>query len=192
MDLSAWQQAVPPGPVVLVPWLLLAQAAMGGLDTLVNHELRARLPARLDARGELRLHAMRSACYALLFAAVAIGRFDGAWALLPLALALLELAITARDTVIEYRVRHIDALERLVHLALLLNAGAYTLLIALAALHEWGRPSAAHWQQPSVPGALLLACAAGALASGIRDALAAVGLQAQARAAGGRGRPRTA
>ncbi len=181
MDVAAAMQAVVSDPVLLVPWLLLLQAAMGGFDTLVNHEWRARLPARPDARGELRLHAMRSCCYALIFASIGLARWDGAWALWPLALSLAELAITARDTVVEYRVRHIDALERLVHLALLLNAGAYTLLLAIAVLAEWGRVARVALQPADVLGTLLVVCAAGALASGLRDAVASARLELQVR-----------
>lgn len=32
---------------------------LGGIDTLVNHELLARLPQRRDARGEIGLHSLR-------------------------------------------------------------------------------------------------------------------------------------
>ena len=47
----------------LLPYLLVAQAAMGGIDTLVNHEWIAKLPRRTSARREMALHSVREATY---------------------------------------------------------------------------------------------------------------------------------
>lgn len=161
-------------PAVLVAPLLLVQAALGGFDTIVNHEWRARLPASPGTAPELRLHAARSLLYGVMFALLAAGDWTGAWAALLLAISILELAVTARDTVVETWVRPIDAGERLVHLALLVNAGAYTLALVLSV----GLQTAAARPRPGAVGAVLatgLALAsAGAIVSGVRDALAAV------------------
>ena len=42
-----------------LPWLLVLQGVLAGADTLVNHELIARLPQKPSARPELRLHVLR-------------------------------------------------------------------------------------------------------------------------------------
>ena len=46
--------------VAAIPVLLLAQGVMGGIDTLLNHELVERLPRRTSAGRELGWHALRS------------------------------------------------------------------------------------------------------------------------------------
>jgi hypothetical protein len=160
----------PVDPHVLLV-LLLLQAALGAFDTLVNHEWRARLPARSGAAPELSLHALRSLLYALLFAMLAAAQWHGRWALLPLAVSLAEIVVTSRDTVVEFRLRHVDALERVVHLVLLLNTGAYTLLLGLAVAGEDVLRAAPFdaWH------AALGLAALGAAASGLRDGFAAAG-----------------
>jgi hypothetical protein len=159
-------------PAIPFEWvlpLLVLQAVLGAADTLVDHEWRARLPTVPGAAPELRLHALRSSLYAALFAMAALADWHGRWALLPLAVSAAEIATTARDTVIEYRIRTIDAPERVLHLFLLLNTGAYTLLLGLAAF-------SADRLVPASPDGwrvLLGLAAVGALASATRDALAA-------------------
>jgi hypothetical protein len=157
-------------PATVVPPLLLAMAALGGFDTLVNHEARARLPQWPGAAPELRLHAMRSALYAALFAGHAAGDWSGQAAALPLALLALEIAVTTRDTVIEFRLRPIRALERVNHLALLLVTGALALALTLSFARGAGG-----FEPAALAGvrAWLAAAAALALASALRDALAA-------------------
>ena len=156
-------------PMAWVVALLLLQAALGAFDTLVDHEWRARLPATPGAAPELRLHALRSTLYATLFATAAAADWSGAWALLPLGVSAAEIGVTARDTVIEFRLRRIDALERIVHLLLLLNTGAYTLALVLAAFG----PDAATSSGGGPLRWLLAAAALGALASALRDGRAA-------------------
>ncbi|HYF59837.1 MAG TPA: hypothetical protein VEA81_12860 [Burkholderiaceae bacterium] len=156
-------------PVALVVPLLLVHAALGGLDTVVSHEWRGRLPATPGTGPELRLHAMRSSLYALLFASVAAGDWRGAAALWPLAVSGLELAVTARDTVVESRLRRILAFERINHLLLLVNSGAYTLAIALSVAQPGGFEPVA----PGVARGLLWLAAAVAAATALRETLAA-------------------
>jgi hypothetical protein len=161
----------PVDPYLLLVPLLLLHAVLGAFDTLVNHEWRARLPARPGAAPELSLHALRSLLYAVLFAMLAAAQWHGRWAVLPLAVSLAEVVVTSRDTVVEFRLRHIDALERVVHLALLLNTGAYTLLLGLAVADEDVLRAAPFdaWH------AALGLAALGAAASGLRDGFAAAG-----------------
>jgi hypothetical protein len=160
---------IPFDPAALVVALLLVQALLGGADTLINHELRARLPTVPGAASELRLHALRSSLYATLFLAFAFADWRGRWALVPLAVSLAEVATTARDTVVELSTRRIDAPERVLHALLLLNTGAYTLAIALLAIG----PDALALVPPDPWRALLALAATGAAASALRDALAA-------------------
>ena len=112
---------------------------------------------------------MRSGLYAGPFAAHAAGTWHGLWALLPLALSCVEIGVTARDTVVEFRLRSVDAPERIAHLLLLVNTGAYTMAIGLAVSEETGLARAG----PDTAPALLALAAAVALASAARDARAA-------------------
>ena len=74
--------------------LMLAQAALGGTDNLVHHELEAALPSRPGARTELALHAGREAIYAVLFVGLAWLEWRGAFAFALAALMAVEVVIT--------------------------------------------------------------------------------------------------
>ena len=63
---------------ILIPSLLAIQGAVGGVDTLLNHEWLERLPKRPEARGEIGLHSIREATYATLFAGFAWFDMQGA------------------------------------------------------------------------------------------------------------------
>ena len=120
----------------LVPWLLVLQGAMGGFDTLVNHELLERLPRRPVARNEIRLHFMREAIYGTLFLGLAWREWHGMAALFIAALLVAEIGVTACDEWIENRIRVLPGNERVLHLFLTLNLG---LIVALMApmLVDW-------------------------------------------------------
>ena len=77
-------------PITIALWLLLVQAALGALDTFVNHEWRERLPHRPWAARELALHALRSALFAAIFAGLAWFEWHGGWAWVVLAVMVLE------------------------------------------------------------------------------------------------------
>ena len=91
--------------MTLVFSLFTVQTLLGALDSLWNHEISARLTQRRGARLELALHAARSFPYAFLFLALAWREWHGAWAVLIIAVLLLEAVITAADFVIEDRTR---------------------------------------------------------------------------------------
>ena len=55
----------------LVVALLALQGVLGGVDTVLNHELIVKLPRRAEARGEIGLHSIREAIYACLFGGLA-------------------------------------------------------------------------------------------------------------------------
>ena len=49
-----------------LPWLLLLQGVLAGVDTLLNHELIARLPQRQQARTEVGIHVFREMIWTIL------------------------------------------------------------------------------------------------------------------------------
>jgi hypothetical protein len=120
--------------------LLLLQGVLGGVDTLLNHEVIARLPHRPESRGEVGLHAIREANYALLFGGLAWLSWLGPAAAVVGALILGEIAITAIDEFIENRTRLLPQNERVLHVFLTVNLGA---IAAVAGAVLWG-----WWQQP--------------------------------------------
>lgn len=106
------------------------QGVLGGVDTLVNHEWLARLPRRTEARGEIGLHSLREANYAVLFGGLAWFAWHGGLAYVLGALLIAEVLITARDEWIENRIRVLPQNERVLHVFLTLNLGAIIALLA--------------------------------------------------------------
>ena len=64
-------------PLTISLLLLVAQGLLGGFDTLYHHELRAALPQQASAAPELRIHAVRSVLYGVLFGGLAPN--TGSW-----------------------------------------------------------------------------------------------------------------
>jgi uncharacterized protein len=160
--------------MTLVFSLLTVQTLLGALDSFWNHDISARLTQRRGARLELALHAARSFAYAFLFLALAWREWHGAWAVLIVAVLLLEAVITAADFVIEDRTRRLSAFERVLHTLLTLLFG-----VVLMALAPW----LAAWLVlptavvPTTHGAFSVAFsmfAAGMAAWGLRDGLASL------------------
>ena len=122
----------------VLPFLLVAQGVLAGVDTVLNHEMLARLPQRADARPELALHVGREAIWALLLIGLAWFAWHGAYAWIIAALLALEIAITALDEVTENRIRVAPHNERVLHLFLAINVG-----LIVASVFSWaGEPSA--------------------------------------------------
>lgn len=122
----------------LLQYLLVAQAVMGGLDTLVNHEWIAKLPQRSSARREIGLHSVREATYGTLFLGLGWLEWHGALAYAIAALLLLEIAVTATDEFEENRTRVLPQNERVLHVFLTLNYGLIVALLAPTLL-AWAR-----------------------------------------------------
>src|SRR5437762_3615502 len=122
----------------LLPYLLLAQGAMGGFDTLVNHELIERLAHRPEARREIGLHSIREAIYAVLLGGLGWFAWQGALALVIAALVVTEIVVSTVDEWTENRIRVLPQNERVLHVFLTLNMGAIIALLVpvLAAWHE--------------------------------------------------------
>jgi hypothetical protein len=122
--------------------LLVLQATMGAIDTVLNHELIERLPYRVQARREIGLHCIREAIYAALFIGLAWHAWHGALAGVIALLLAGEVCVTAFDEWVENRTRVLPNNERVLHVFLTLNLG---LLIAVLApmLPTWAsRPTA--------------------------------------------------
>ena len=113
---------------------LVAQGLAGAFDTLVNHELIARLPQKRQARTELGLHVLREANYALVFLGFAWFAWTGAWALVLGALLGAEVLITACDEYVENQTRVLPQNERVLHVLMTLN---YGVILTLATPLLW-------------------------------------------------------
>jgi len=157
------------GLLLVVLVLLVAQGVMGGIDTLLNHELIARLPQRPDARTEIGLHVLREAIWAALFAGLAWFAWHGAAALLIAAIVAAEIVITACDEFVENRTRVLPQNERVLHVFLTLNVGAIIALL-VPLLLAWGRePSAVVAQSHGILSWILSAIALAAATWSMRD-----------------------
>lgn len=160
----------------LLPWLLLAQALVGGCDTLINHELVARLPHRPESRLEIALHAVRESIYAALFIGLALFRWEGALAWVPALLLAAEVLVTGTDELVENRSRKLPDNERVMHVALTLNL-AFIIALLVPMLHAWGgQPTGLVRNDSGALGWLLVAFGLASAAWSVRDALAWVRL----------------
>jgi hypothetical protein len=153
----------------LLPALLVAQGAMAGVDTLLNHELIARLPQRPAARTEIGLHVVRETIWAFLFAALAWSAWHGAAAAFLGAVLAAEVVITACDEFVENRSRVLPQNERVVHVFLTLNLGVIIALL-VPVLFGWAsRPSAVVAQHYGAASWLVTPFALAAAAWAVRD-----------------------
>jgi hypothetical protein len=168
----------------LVLTLLVLHGLLGGLDVVLNHELAERLPHRPGAAMEEALHAAREALFATLFLGLAWFEWHGAAAWLVAAVIACEVAVSTWDSVLEDQTRRLPPLERVLHVALLINLGAYTTLLvphwlAWRALPSAVAPVSHGWQSLA-----LTALGLAAIAWCLRDALSSRRLrQAPAAAA---------
>ena len=160
----------------ILPFLLLAQAAIGGADTLFNHEIVARLAQRPEARREVALHAVRESIYATLFIGLALFEWHGAAAWIVAGLLAAECLVTGTDELIENRIRKLPDNERVMHVFLTLNLGAI-IAVLVPRISAWSG-EATGWV-PTGRGPAewaLVAFGLASLAWSLRDTLAAVRL----------------
>ncbi|MEP6942179.1 MAG: hypothetical protein ABI981_04550 [Betaproteobacteria bacterium] len=157
----------------LLPWMLVAQGAVGGWDTLFNHELVERLPQRPSARAEIGVHSLRELNYALLFAGLAWFEWHGGTAWIVLALLVVEIVVTCWDEFIENATRILPPNERILHVLLTINLGVIATLVVFLAADWMAQPAAlaASAQAPAWRW-LISALAIGSLAWAVRDAFA--------------------
>src|SRR3979490_363992 len=123
-------------------WTLIAiQIAMGAFDTFYHHEMTERLAWRPSQRHELQLHSIRNMLYALLFLTLGWSEVHGVWAMIALAVLVVEVFVTLLDFVEEDMSRKLPASERINHTLLALNYGAILVLL-VPVLIEWaGQPT---------------------------------------------------
>lgn len=168
-----------------LPWLLLLQGVLAGVDTLLNHELIARLPQRQQARTEVGIHVFREVIWTILLFGLAWFAWHGAGAAIIAALLAAEVLVTAWDEFVENRSRVLPQNERVLHVFLTLNLGAIILVLA-PLLAEWGaRPTAL---VPAGYGILSWIISVFALCAGawaVRDAFAWLRLRRGSVIAGG-------
>jgi hypothetical protein len=151
-------------------WTLIAiQIFMGAFDTFYHHELTERLAWRPSQRHELQLHSVRNALYVLLFLTLGWLEVHGFWAMLVIAVLLVEVVVTLVDFVEEDISRKLPATERINHTLLALNYGAILILL-MPVLIEWaGLPTAIHTAYYGFWSILAAVSAIGAGIGGVRD-----------------------
>jgi hypothetical protein len=156
----------------VLAYLLVAQGVMGGIDTLVNHELIERLPQRTEAGREVGLHSIREALYAMLFVGLGWFQWHGAAALAIATVFLAEIGVDALDEWTENRTRVLPQNERVLHMFLMLNLGAIAVTLAVALVAWHARPTALVMDHRGWTSWALLALGASAAAWSVRDFLA--------------------
>ena len=151
-------------------WTLIAiQIAMGAFDTFYHHEMTERLAWRPSQRHELQLHSIRNMLYALLFLTLGWSEVHGFWAMIVIAVLVVEVFVTLLDFVEEDMSRKLPASERINHTLLALNYGAILVLL-LPILIEWaGQPAAIVSAFYGFWSILAAVAAVGAGFGGVRD-----------------------
>jgi uncharacterized protein len=154
-------------------WTLIAiQIFMGAFDTFYHHELTERLAWRPSQRHELQLHSVRNGLYALLFLTLGWLEVHGVWAMLVIAVLVVEVLVTLLDFVEEDLSRRLPASERINHTLLALNYGAILVLL-LPVLFDWaGQPAAIEPVFYGYWSVLAAVSAVGAGLGGVRDFVA--------------------
>ncbi len=163
--------------------LMAAQGCLGAFDTLYHHELTEALPQRATARLELAIHSVRALIYSVLFVGLSAWAWHGAWALVLLAVFVVEIVLTLWDFVVEDRTRLLPATERVTHTVLAINGGAFITLLALNTPDWLAQPTALAWQPFGLLSAFLAVCGVGVAVSGVRDGFASLRLGRRADAA---------
>lgn len=153
--------------------LLLLQALMGAFDTIYHHELTAALPAQPSAQHELKVHALRSLLYGVIFAGLAWFTFGGWWVVLLWAIVITEVALTLIDFLIEDHTRMLPESERVLHTLLAIGGGAAFTLLALQTPAWWQQPTALAFVDHGWKSWLLTLAACGVVLYGLREVFAA-------------------
>lgn len=155
-------------------WILLVQASLGAFDTLYYHEYKLRLPHGDHTQTELRLHAVRDFCYAIIIASLGFITWQGVFAYVLAAILLAEIVITLWDFVEEDKVRKLPAGERCMHALMGIVYGAF-LAYLVPDLWEWSKlPTGWGASYHGIPAWLLSLIATGVFVSGVRDFIASM------------------
>ena len=156
----------------LLAFALVLQGAMGGLDTMLNHEYLERLPQRPEARREIGLHSMREAIYAVLFGGLGWFAWHGAAAYVIAALVLAEVGVTTVDEWTENRIRVLPQNERVLHIFLTLNMGVIVAILVPTLARWLDQPTELVPADHGWPSWALLALAAAAAEWSVLDFVA--------------------
>lgn len=155
-------------------WILLVQASLGAFDTLYYHEYKLKLAHDDHTQVELRLHAVRDFCYAIIIATLGFVTWNGVLAWILFAILLAEIVITLWDFVEEDKVRVLPAGERIMHSLMGIVYGAF-LAYLLPEMWKWSQePTGWGASYHGIPAWLLSAIAAGVFVSGVRDLVASL------------------
>ncbi|MBS1726482.1 MAG: hypothetical protein JST51_07145 [Armatimonadetes bacterium] len=153
-------------------WILLVQAMLGATDTLYYHEYKLRLPHGDHTQTELRLHAVRDFCYAIIIGSLGFVTWRGPLAWILFAILLAEIVITLWDFVEEDKVRKLPPGERCMHTVMGIVYGAF-LAYLLPELYKWSQePPGWGPSYHGFPAWILLLIASGVAVSGVRDLIA--------------------
>jgi phosphatidylglycerophosphate synthase len=120
----------------IVLYLLIAQGLLGGFDVIWNHEWHEKLPSKPSASLEQVIHGIREILYSIVFLGLAWFRWQGLWAWVFIMLIVTEIVLTGWDFVVEDQTRKLSPTERIAHLILSMNGGAYVALL-LPTLLNW-------------------------------------------------------
>jgi hypothetical protein len=161
--------------------LLLALGVLGGVDILLYHSISHGIRTHAESRWELMTHAMRGPTYGILFLVAPNFEMRGAWALLLIAVLVLDVGISVADFWLERRSRAelggLPSGEYVLHMMMAMVFGAFV-MAAAPALAGWLAEStelvasselAAEWVR-----AVLAVFAVGVLWSGALDLRAAL------------------
>lgn len=165
--------------MTIVFCILFAQILMGALDNFWHHEVAARLPQRVSARRELKLHAAREAIYGVLLIGISWTQWHGAWVLLPAVLMAAEVAITCADFVEEDRTRRLPPFEAVLHTLLAVNYGVLLGVFGSQLSQWWDRPAGLVPVNHGLPSWFFTLAGFAVIAWAVRNALAVyrLGLQ---------------
>ncbi len=151
--------------------ILIIHGFLGSIDTLWNHEWKARLASTPSALPEQQVHAMRGVLLTFLFAGLALFEWHGCWAWILSFVILIEIVLTLVDFVIEDRTRRLPEEERVLHGILGITGGAFITTL-IPHLLEWsGRTSALVSATYGWRTWILAAISVGLLGFTIRDGL---------------------
>jgi hypothetical protein len=154
-------------------YALMLHGVLGGIDIILNHELLARLPARVGAALEERLHSARELIFGAAFLSLAWFEWRGQLVWWIAALFVGELLVSMRDAVVEVEVRVLPVSERALHVLLFVNLGVVMTLVAHRLGWWYAAPAELVRVHYGWASWVLTLFGVGALAWAVRDGLAA-------------------
>ena len=158
----------------LAIWILLLQATLGATDTLYYHEYKLKLAHGDHSQTELKLHATRDFCYAIIIGSLGFATWNGMLAWCLFAILIAEIVITLWDFIEEDKVRVLPAGERIMHTIMGIVYGAFLAYLLPEMLRWKDQPTGWGPSYHGFPAWLLLLLATGVFVSGVRDLIASL------------------